>query len=130
MENEEFEEKMGYSNVEEALFNMGFAMGEIGKYLYASKEIGKNPLLDKINFQGMNFRSIFRFGNAIDEKIQQYDIHSKKLPDSLKIFHEVLSRYIVNKEKWPLSDDENVFLIMTGYSLSRAKNNEEEIKWV
>ncbi len=128
MENEEFEEKMGYSNVEEALFNMGFAMGEIGKYLYASKEIGKNPLLDKINFQGMNFRSIFRFGNAIDEKIQQYDIHSKKLPDSLKIFHEVLSRYIVNKEKWPLSDDENVFLIMTGYSLSRAKNNEEEIK--
>lgn len=126
MESKEFEEKMGYNSVEEALFNMGFAIGEIGKHLYASKEIDKNPLLGKINFQGMNFRSVFRLGNSIDEKIEQYDIYSKKLSNSLKIFHEILSKYIVNKDKWPLTDDENVFLIMTGYSISRNNKNEEE----
>lgn len=119
-----------------ALFLLGYLIGEIGN-AQSSKEIKKKPILNKINFQGMGTEKLIRLTNDILEKLRQYKGHDgKTLLEYDEDIYSVLKLLIDNNiEKWNLSDQENVFYILSGYAFSnhllrkRSKNKYfEELK--
>ncbi len=120
-------ENMKYSKEQEGLFYMGYTINLIGYIIYKDFGINKNPLLDKINYQGMDFSALEKLAIAIDEKIKQYGIYGFKLNKNIFNFHSIMSEYVGNRgKKWPLSNIENVFLIMTGYSSKINKSGKND----
>lgn len=111
-----FIKNMNLPEESEGLFCIGYAIRYIGMILF-KKKINNNPLLEKINYQGMNFRAVEKLMNQIDEKVKQYDIYGEEIAYVLYKAHFVLSKYTLVSSKWPINDAENVFLIMTGYSI-------------
>jgi len=106
----DFLKEMGYDEAKSALFLLGYLIGEVGNVQY--KKGSSKPILGKITFQGMNSGKLVRLVNEIFEKLVEY----KKLPFNEVIFSEgkrLLDRCI---NSWPLSDQENVFYVLSGYA--------------
>ena len=107
-----------------ALFLLGYLIGEIGKK-QESKEIKNKPILNKINFQGMSKEKLIRLENEILEKLKQYDI-LRYNEGVYSVSHLLLER---NIDKWALSNQENIFYVLSGFSFSnyigRIKSKEK-----
>jgi len=113
---EAFVKEMGYSKPQVGLFLLGYLIGEVGSAQY-SPENKTKPILNKITYQGMNRGKIMRLTNDIFEKLKQY----KKLPFNEKFSAEAKKFLDRNFENWPLSDQENVFYILSGYAYNTYK---------
>lgn len=115
-------------NQRKALFLLGYMMGEIG-ISQSSKEIKNKPILNKINFQGMGIEKLIRLSNEIPEKLRQYGklSYNENINTAFRILFES------NIENWKLSNQENVFYVLSGYSYSnyiswiRYKKSTEEL---
>ncbi|AIS53489.1 CRISPR-associated protein Cas8b/Csh1 [Thermoanaerobacter kivui] len=119
--------EMKYSEPQAALFLMGYLISEVGKGQYSSGHKSK-PILDKINYQGMSFKKVQQLSNLIFEKLRQYD----KLRFNEQVYSEMkklMDKYRGEKD-WPLTSEENVFYILSGYAfgsrMSGKKENLEE----
>ena len=109
---------MDYNKAQTALFLLGRLIGEVGY-----RQGGKEPILEKINYQGMDPRRILRLTNEVFEKLKQY----KVLQYNKGIFS--ICKMLLDKEieHWSLDDQENVFYILSGYSYRRRyKANRDE----
>lgn len=109
-EMKEYFNEMGYSESKIALFLLGYLIGEIGNAQIKSGNT--KPILNKITYQGMNAGKILRLVNEVFEKLKQYD----RLSFNEGVFGEMkklLDKYI---ENWKLSDQENVFYVLSGYA--------------
>lgn len=113
-----------------ALFLLGYLVGEIGN---AQSGAGhkKKPILDKINFQGMGTDKLMRLSNDVLEKLRQYD----RLQYNEYTYSVLKSLVDNNMGKWNLSNQENVFYVLSGYAFSNysgwqryVKGIEEKIK--
>lgn len=113
-----------------ALFLLGYLVGEIGN---AQSGAGhkKKPILDKINFQGMGTDKLMRLSNDVLEKLRQYD----RLQYNEYTYSVLKSLMDNNMGKWNLSNQENVFYVLSGYAFSNysgwqryVKGIEEKIK--
>src|SRR3972149_3018110 len=102
-----------YDDPKKALFLLGYIVGNVGNKQYKSGHETK-PILNKINFQGMNIQTIIRLTNDIFEKLAQYKI----LGYNETIFHQYKRLVDVYSNDWPLNNQENVFYILSGYSFS------------
>ena len=92
-----------------ALFLLGYLIGEIG-----NKQSNKKPILNKVNFQGMDIDRVKRLSNEVLEKLVQYNIMVYN-----ENIHEVLKRLMDRKiADWNLSNQENVFYTLSGYAFS------------
>ena len=96
-----------------ALFLLGYLVGEIGG-AQSSKEIKKKPILNKINFQGMSTEKLERLTNDVLEKLKQYD----KLQYNEDTFSSLKLLMDNNIHQWDLSNQENVFYVLSGYAFS------------
>jgi len=103
-----------------ALFLLGYLIGEIGSAQRRS-EHKKEPILDKINFQGMGTEKLGRLANEVVEKLRQnksargeilLNYNNKNIHSAFKMLFER------NKEDWRLSNQENVFYVLSGYAFS------------
>ena len=100
-------------NCKKALFLLGHLIGEIG-YAQDNKDIKNRPVLNKITFQGMDVEKLKRLSNDVFEKLIQYDILKyNELVHSA--FKNLFEEHINN---WNLSNQENVFYILSGYAFS------------
>jgi len=100
-------------NRKRALFLLGYLIGEVGRAQKA-KGIEKKPILNKVNFQGMGTEKLMRLINEIPEKLNQYD----KLQYNENVFsacHLLMEEHI---NEWKLSNQENVFYVLSGYAFS------------
>jgi CRISPR-associated protein Csh1 len=102
-----------YDDPRKALFLLGYIVGNVGNKQYKSGHKTK-PILNKINFQGMNIQTIIRLTNDIFEKLSQYKI----LGYNEAIFHQYKRLVDIYSSDWPLNNQENVFYILSGYSFS------------
>jgi len=102
-----------YDDPRKALFLLGYIVGNVGNRQYKSGHETK-PILNKINFQGMNIQTIIRLTNDIFEKLAQYKI----LGYNETIFHQYKRLVDIYSNDWPLNNQENVFYILSGYSFS------------
>jgi len=97
----------------QVLFLLGYLIGEIG-YAQDKKDIKNRPVLNKINFQGMDVGKLKRLSNDVCEKLIQYKIlkYNEKIHSALKtLFDE-------KDNNWELSNQENVFYVLSGYAFS------------
>ena len=113
-----------------ALFLLGYQIGEIGRK-QTEKDIKKKPILNKLNFQGMGTEKLARLTNDVLEKLKQYDIlqYNENAYSALKMLIDT------NISGWKLSNQENVFYVLSGYAFSNysgwqryVKSIEEKIK--
>ncbi|MGB9780800.1 TIGR02556 family CRISPR-associated protein [Caldanaerobacter sp.] len=119
--------EMKYTEPQAALFLMGYLISEVGKGQYSSGYKSK-PILDKINCQGMSWQKVQQLSNLIFEKLRQYD----RLRFNEQVYSEMkklIDKYRGEKD-WPLTFEENVFYILSGYAfgtrISGKKESSEE----
>lgn len=118
--------EMKFSEQEASLFLLGYLIGEVGR-AQMTGESQKKPILEKINFHGMNLNRILILTNEVFEKLDQY----KK-----RQFNEInfaIMKMLLDKniKNWRLNDIENVYYIMSGYAFNTYKtitHKKEEVK--
>ena len=105
-----------YDNPRKTLFLLGYLVGNIGNSQYRSGHKTK-PILNKINFQGMTVQSILRLTNEVFEKMIQYKI----LKYNESVFHQYKKMIDTYSQNWNLTNQENVFYILSGYSFATCQ---------
>ncbi len=121
----EFVQVEMYSDVQKGLFWLGF---ETGRLMTAQfKKLGKQPVLDKINFKGMNKKSLVRYVNELTESMKNYDMLGfPKDQLILYLAHKNLDGYLNSKDVENMNN-EVPFYILSGISFeyySRPKKLE------
>lgn len=96
-----------------ALFLLGYLVGEIGN-AQSSTGHKKKPILDKINFQGMGTDKLMRLADDVLEKLRQYD-RLQYNEDTYSMLKLLMDN---NINGWNLSNQENVFYVLSGYAFS------------
>jgi CRISPR-associated protein Csh1 len=96
-----------------SLFVLGYLIGEIGSaQSYAGHK--KMPILNKINFQGMGLEKLGWLSGQVVEKLRQYD----KWQFNKDIYSAHMTLMDRNKTQWKLSNQENLFYILSGFAFS------------
>lgn len=113
-----FFDKMEYAEAEKALFYLGRILSSVA-YAQYKKGHESKPILNKINFNGMDADAIVRLSLDLREKTRQYNIHDKTEWN----FNKFTDRF--SEKDWRLSKEQNVFYLMAGYSfgLTKTDNN-------
>lgn len=109
--------KMGYDEQQSAMFILGCLIGEIGNAQYKRMGEDRKPILNKLNFGGVDKSKVIRltnevFNKLIQEKIRKYNEIT---------FSECKRLMDANKDSWKLNKHENLFYILSGYSYGTTK---------
>lgn len=110
--------QMAYGKGQRTMFYLGRVLSSIA-YAQYKKGHESKPVLNKINFNGMDAQSIMRLSLDLAEKARQYNLH-RETDGSFARFREGF-----NENQWNLSNEQNVFYLMAGYSfgLTKSDNN-------
>ncbi len=111
----EFVREMGYDEPKVAMFLLGCLIGKIGNAQY-SPESSSKPILNKITYQGMNRNKLIRLLNEVFEKLTQYKSGGKPLLYYNEGLFAECKRLMDKNIGEPLSDQENVFYVLSGYA--------------
>lgn len=102
---------MNYNDAQIAMFLLGTLVASVA--VEQQRNLSNKAVLNKINFQGMNKTKIQMFSVEIFEKLKQYKllnmINETVYAEHKRLFDSVLDR-------WPLSDREAVFFLLSGYA--------------
>ncbi|BCU68005.1 hypothetical protein HS7_14420 [Sulfolobales archaeon HS-7] len=105
-------DSLGLRGGKKGLYLLGYLTAQVGKE-QAKKGDEKKAILDKIDFEGMDYDDVITFANRLVESLRDY-----------KVFHYnegVLGeamRLIAEDRNSLANPQENVFLILLGYSYS------------
>lgn len=124
---ESFIKEMNYNEEHCALFLLGYLIGEIGN-AQRKAELPSEPILNKLNYQGMTTIKIDRLINDVAEKLKQYKTTVKDKDEKNRKIHLLYLNnnsyaicnmlWIKNRERWKLNNQENVLYILSGYSFN------------
>lgn len=109
---------MKYDEEQTAMFLLGCLIGEIGIAQYDRDSEDKNkPILNKINWNGVDINKVIRltkdvFNKLNQEKIRQYN------EITFSEMKRLLDKNIAN---WTMNKDENLFYILSGYAYITAR---------
>lgn len=112
-----FIKAMGYNSQQSSLFILGYLVAEVANAQYSSN-LKSKPVLNKIAYQGMSTRRVVALANEVFDKLRQYkklDVSNEKV---LSVMKQLMDREMAN---WSLSDKENVFYLLSGYSYLTGK---------
>ncbi len=110
---------MNYQSSQCALFYLGRALNQAA---YAQQKKGnKKAVLEKLNYNGMDKRSIFRLSTDLFEKAKQYDI-VEKMQWNLGEFNR---RFDFNN--WSMNPQEALFFILSGYTYGIKSSPDAEL---
>lgn len=106
---EAFFSKMKYNESQEALFYLGRVLNTIAYAQYQKGHTSK-PIMNKLNYNGMDRDDIRRLRIDLEEKANQYDILEKTHFNFSKFTEQF------NYNQWNIDPEEAVFFILAGYS--------------
>ncbi|WP_333859001.1 TIGR02556 family CRISPR-associated protein [Clostridium sp.] len=122
-------EKMKYNEQETAMFLLGYLIGEVGnaQYKRLHKNLGegnttsstdsKKPILNKLNYSGIDKNKIIRLTTEVFGKMNQESIrHYNEVT-----FNELKRLLDVNIKNWKMNKQENLFYILSGYGYNTAR---------
>jgi len=119
---ESFLDKQGFNKAQKAMFYLGLMINRV-----ALAQVEKNhktkPILKKIQMQGMSQSEIMWLYNDVVEKLIQYERMSLLTEALMNRFNYY---YGLEHNSWELSEHENVFYIMAGYSYLVGKKTSED----
>ena len=111
-------EKLGLDEQRESLVRLGFLISQIS-YAQYNSGLKNSPILEKINFNGTDIKGIMRLVTSVEEKMKQYKLfYYKTNVMDLQKLNLVIAR---DANQWGLNNNENIFYIMSGYSILMAK---------
>lgn len=116
-EMKKFISDMRYNEQQTSLFLLGNLIGAIGNAQYKRSTEGKKPILNKLNFNGMDKSKLIRLSNEVFDKLVQ----EKILSYNEVIYSQFKSLFDRNYPKWKLNKDENLFYILSGYGYCTNK---------
>lgn len=103
---------MGYSPQQQALYWLGRIINKVGTAQY-KKGHQQKPVLNKINYNGMDHSKIQRLYVDAFELSTQY-----KIVNEINYYSKMFSQVFPAEEKlWALTPQESVFYILSGFSL-------------
>ncbi len=107
---------MGYSGPEAALFLLGYLLNQVGQKQW-ERGYENKPVLEKVNYAGMPWAKVVRLANIVVDQLRQHDIW-KYNEGIFAVLKELLDaqRPGTGEREWPLSPEENVFYILSGYA--------------
>lgn len=109
--------RMGYSNQQQALFYLGRTLDAVARE-QAKKNHESKPILNKINFNGLDAAAIKRLKCDLFEKTLQYrDIHDNCKPLFGK-FDSLFEHTHSDPKSWTMKPDEALFYLLSGYSFN------------
>lgn len=112
----EYISKMGYDEQQTAMFLLGILIGEIGNSQYHRFE-GKKPILNKLNFNGIDKSKLIKLSNEVYAKLEQ-----EKIRNYNEVVYADFKRLLdSNLDNWKLNKNENLFYILSGYSYITTK---------
>ena len=99
-----------FDEKETALFLLGIVIGKIGSIQYTSYKY--KPILEKVNFSGMNKEKLINLYNEVLEKMKQLEIYG-----NYEVIYS-LSKQLFDKnfKNWDLKSYENTYYILSGYA--------------
>ncbi|WP_276662717.1 TIGR02556 family CRISPR-associated protein [Syntrophomonas wolfei] len=108
---------MHYDEEQAALFLLGYLLGQVGNAQYRrASEKGADttykPVLNKINFNGIDKSKIIRLRSDVFNKLRQ----EKVLVYNERIFAECTRLMDKNINDWKMNKDENLFYVLSGYA--------------
>lgn len=110
-------EEMGYTEEQTAMFLLGYLVGRVGNKQYSDRD-GKKPILNKLNFNGMDLSKVKRLSSEIVNKLKQ----NKILKYNEIIYFEHKQLFDKNIKNWSLNKHDNLYYILSGYAYSTAKS--------
>jgi len=110
-------EEMEYSEEQTAMFLLGYLIGKVGNKQYSDRD-GKKPILNKLNFNGMDIAKVKRISSEIVNKLRQ----NKILKYNEIIYFDHKQLFDKNIENWNLNKHDNLYYILSGYSFATAKS--------
>ncbi len=119
---EKFFADMQYNDMQKGLFFLGRVLSQVA-YAQAKSNHPTKPVLNKINYNGMDRDAIMRLKLDLAEKVRQYvrKINLAGVEQNFSKFTHYFNPN--NREEW-LSPEENVFYLLSGYSFGMIKTNE------
>ncbi|SHF05305.1 TIGR02556 family CRISPR-associated protein [Caloramator proteoclasticus] len=114
-------ETMKYDEQRTALFLLGYLIGEIGNA--QRKRLGdKKPILNKINFNGIDKQKLMRLSTDVFNKLNQEKANDKPLRVYNEgVYYEFKRLIDKNLSNWSLNKNENLYYILSGYSYASVK---------
>ncbi|MFX0548654.1 TIGR02556 family CRISPR-associated protein [Hathewaya histolytica] len=109
--------EMNYGEEQTALFLLGYLVGEVGRSQKRVSEEGKKPILNKLNFGGMDKNKVIRLSNEVFNKLKQ----EKILKYNEAILADTKMLLDKNLNTWTLNKQENLFYILSGYSYATKR---------
>lgn len=105
---------------EQALFLLGVLVARVAAEQYRAGQT--KPILEKLNYTGMSVPRLVAFANELFDKLRQYRLLSGYGSAQNEILYSnaiaLLTRY---RDRWSLTDAENVYFILSGYSYETAR---------
>jgi CRISPR-associated protein Csh1 len=112
-----FFEKMGYDESQKALFYIGRILANVAYAQVQAKHKNK-PILNKINYHGMDSDALDKFIMELSEKTQQYRLDGK----NKWLLHRFESHFKPNSaETKSISKEKRVVYILLGYAFKPEK---------
>ena len=119
---EKFFVDMQYNDMQKGLFFLGRVLSQVA-YAQAKSNHPTKPVLNKINYNGMDRDAIVRLKLDLAEKVRQY-VRKINLASVEHNFSKFTHYFNPNsREEW-LTPEENVFYLLSGYSFGMIKTNE------
>ena len=113
---EAFFDKMSYNDSQKALFYLGRVLNTVAYEQYR-KGYESKPVLNKLNYNGMDKDDIARLRRDLAEKTQQFKLHGFTEP----LFNRFTPLF--NYNNWSVKPDEALFFILSGYSFNPKKSS-------
>ncbi len=107
---------------EQSLFLLGILVARIASEQYGSDQSGTKPILEKLNYTGMSLPRVTVFATELFDKLRQYRLLSgSRAAENELLYAEALQRLTRHRGRWRLSDAENVYFILVGYSYETGR---------
>lgn len=103
--------EMAYDGPRTALFLLGYLLNQVGR-AQSDAGYGNKPVLEKVNYNGMLWPKVVRLSNLLVDQLRQHDI----LRYNEGLFAAMKRLFDAHWPDWPLSPEENVFFILSGYA--------------
>jgi CRISPR-associated protein Csh1 len=107
---------------EQSLFLLGILVARVASEQYRSDQSGTKPILEKLNYTGMSLPRVTVFATELFDKLRQYRLLSGPgAAENELLYAEALQRLTRQRSRWRLSDAENVYFILAGYSYETGR---------
>jgi CRISPR-associated protein Csh1 len=116
----DFFTRMEYSPSQKAMFYLGRVLHKVAIAQYKAKHKQK-PVLNKVNYNGMDTRSIRRLAEDLFDKCRQYQILTKENEGYFTNFWGTFK-----EANWKTNPEEALFYLLSGYSFRTSKDRKED----